>query len=177
MPRRSGRSYVRGRYLAPLGLVAGFIDATGGGGWGPVATPTLLASGRMEPRKVVGSVDTSEFLVSLAASMGFLWALGAQGIRWSVAVALLSGGVLAAPLAAWLVQKITARLLGAAVGGLILVTNARTLFDVAGVGAGTRWPPTSALVAVWVAAVSWVVRAHRREGRPLLSRPAAAPSH
>src|SRR5918997_4137369 len=60
-----GRRYVRGRYLAPLGLGAGFIDATGGGGWGPVATPTILATGKMEPRKVVGSVDTSEFLVAL----------------------------------------------------------------------------------------------------------------
>src|ERR687893_767183 len=65
VPTKEGRRYVRGRFLAPLGLGAGFVDATGGGGWGPVATPTLLASGRMEPRKVVGSVDTSEFLVAL----------------------------------------------------------------------------------------------------------------
>jgi uncharacterized membrane protein YfcA len=57
--------------LAPLGLGAGFLDAVGGGGWGPVGTPTLLASGRMEPRKVVGSVDTGEFLVALGASIGF----------------------------------------------------------------------------------------------------------
>src|SRR5687767_4432417 len=69
-PRKpSGRRYVRGRYLAPLGLGAGFIDATGGGGWGPVATPTILATGRMEPRKVIGSVDTSEFLVASSASI------------------------------------------------------------------------------------------------------------
>ena len=109
---KPGRRYVRGRFLVPLGLGAGFVDATGGGGWGPVATPTLLTSGRMEPRKVVGSVDTSEFLVALAASLGFLAALGSQGMDWGVVVALLAGGVVAAPLAAWLVQKITARLLG-----------------------------------------------------------------
>ena len=59
---------LRRRFLAPLGLVAGFVDATGGGGWGPVGTPAILASGRLEPRKVIGSIDTSEFLVSVAAS-------------------------------------------------------------------------------------------------------------
>ena len=167
-PRRSGRPYVRGRYLAPLGLAAGFIDATGGGGWGPVATPTLLTTGKMEPRKVVGSVDTSEFLVALAASLGFLAALGNQGMKWNVVVALLIGGVLAAPFAAWLVQRATARLLGSAVGGLIVITNTRTIFDVAGAGAGVRWPTYLALVAVWAFAVAWVIRAHRLNGEPIL---------
>ena len=55
--------------------MAGFLDAFGGGGWGPIATPTLLSSGRMEPRKIIGTVDTSEFLVALSASIGFLLAL------------------------------------------------------------------------------------------------------
>jgi hypothetical protein len=167
-PRRHGRPYVRGRYLAPLGLVAGFVDATGGGGWGPVATPTLLATGKMEPRKVVGSVDTSEFMVALAASLGFLAALGSQGIDWAVVGALLAGGVVAAPFAAWLVQLVTARLLGAAVGGLIVLTNARTLFDVAGTGTAVRWPAYFGIVAFWAFAVAWVVFAHRRDGEPLL---------
>ena len=80
------------KFLAPLGLFAGFVDATGGGGWGPVGTPALLASGRIEPRKTIGSIDTSEFLVALAASLGFLLALGSQGILWSwVAVLLVDG--------------------------------------------------------------------------------------
>jgi uncharacterized protein len=166
---KPGRRYVRGRFLAPLGLGAGFIDATGGGGWGPVATPTLLTSGRMEPRKVVGSVDTSEFLVALAASLGFLAALGSQGIDWGVVLALLAGGVVAAPLAAWLVQKITARLLGSLVGGLIIVTNVRTFFDYGEVSGDTRWPVYAALLAAWSGAVAWVVRSHRREGLPLLN--------
>jgi uncharacterized membrane protein YfcA len=165
--QKQGRRYVRGRFLAPLGLGAGFIDATGGGGWGPVATPTLIASGRMEPRKVVGSVDTSEFLVALAASLGFLAALGSQGMDWGVVAALLVGGVFAAPLAAWLVRKVTARLLGTSVGGLIILTNVRTFFDYGGVPANVRWPVYLAIVAVWVLAVAWVVRAHRREGLPL----------
>src|SRR5829696_4801494 len=54
-------------FLSPLGFVAGFLDAFGGGGWGPVATPTLLSSGRMEPRKIIGTVDTSEFVIAVCA--------------------------------------------------------------------------------------------------------------
>jgi uncharacterized membrane protein YfcA len=116
------------KFLAPLGVFAGFIDATGGGGWGPVATPALLSDGRLEPRKVVGTVDTSEFAVSAAASIGFLVGLGGAGINWGFALALLVGGVIAAPLAAYLVKAAPAHLLGVAVGGIILLTNARTIF-------------------------------------------------
>lgn len=66
----------RSRFLSPLGLVGGFVDASGGGGWGPVATPALLTAGKTAPCTVIGSVDTSEFLVALAASIGFLIGLG-----------------------------------------------------------------------------------------------------
>src|SRR5215207_7368296 len=69
-------------FLAPLGLIAGFLDAAGGGGWGPISTPTLLSSGRMEPRKIIGTVDTSEFLVALSASIGFLLALTFAQVPW-----------------------------------------------------------------------------------------------
>jgi len=170
VPKPKGRRYVRGRYLAPLGLGAGFVDATGGGGWGPVATPTILASGKYEPRKVIGSVDTSEFLVALSASIGFLLALGSQGVAWKYVLALLIGGIVAAPLAAWLVRLVTAGLLGASVGGLILVTNTRTLFDTFGVPGDVRQPVYLALFAIWGAAVAVVVRRYRRNGQPLLNR-------
>ena len=63
-------------FLAPMGLVAGTLDAVGGGGWGPVGTTSLLSSGRLEPRKVVGSIGTSEFVVAVGASLGFLFGLG-----------------------------------------------------------------------------------------------------
>jgi uncharacterized membrane protein YfcA len=169
-PKPKGRRYIRGRYLAPLGLTAGFVDATGGGGWGPVATPTILASGKYEPRKVIGSVDTSEFLVALSASIGFLLALGSEGVAWTYVLALLIGGIAAAPLAAWLVQLVTAQLLGASVGGLILVTNIRTLFDSFDVSGAIRRPVYLALLAVWGLAVAIVVRRHRRKGEPLLNR-------
>ena len=104
------------KFLAPLGLFAGFVDATGGGGWGPVATPALLVDGRLQPRKVIGSVDTSELAVSAAASVGFLAGLGAAGINWGFALALLVGGLVAAPLAAYLVRVAPTHLLGVAVG-------------------------------------------------------------
>jgi uncharacterized membrane protein YfcA len=170
-PRKpKGRRYVRGRYLVPLGLGAGFVDATGGGGWGPVATPTILATGRYEPRKVIGSVDTSEFLVALAASIGFLLALGSQGVAWTYVGALLAGGVVAAPLAAWLVRHVTPRLLGASVGGLILVTNARTIFDAYDVDGAIRNPAYLALAAIWAGAAAVAIRRSRQAGEPLLNR-------
>jgi uncharacterized protein len=168
--QRDGRRYVRGRYLVPLGLFGGFVDATGGGGWGPVTTPTLIASGRMEPRKVVGSVDTSEFLVALAASAGFLLALGQEVIATTVLAGLLAGGVAAAPLAAWLVRKVTARLLGALVGGFIVLINARTIFGATGGETlAVRGWAYAAIVAVWLTGLALVVRAHRRDGAPLLN--------
>ena len=168
-PRSTGRPYVRGRYLAPLGLTAGFVDATGGGGWGPVSTPTLLATGRMEPRKVIGSVDTSEFLVALSASIGFLIALGSQAISFRIVGALLLGGLVAAPIAAWLVQKVTARLLGVAVGGLIVITNVRTVFSVLAETGEIRIATYAVLSLVWILAVAYVVREHRMHGLPLVN--------
>jgi uncharacterized membrane protein YfcA len=165
-----GRHYIRGRYLAPLGLGAGFVDATGGGGWGPVATPTILATGKYEPRKVIGSVDASEFLVALAASIGFLVSLGSQGIASRYVVGLLIGGIAAAPIAAWLVRKVTPSLLGASVGGLILITNSRTLFDTYGVSGDLRNLVYSAVGTAWVVALAIVVRRLRRAGEPLLQR-------
>jgi uncharacterized membrane protein YfcA len=151
------------KFLAPLGLFAGFIDATGGGGWGPVATPALLSGGRLEPRKVIGSVDTAEFAVSGAASLGFLVAIGASGIHWSFALALLAGGLVAAPLAAYLVKIAPAYLLGVAVGGMILLTNARTLFSDLDVSDSARIPAYGAIVLVTAAGLYVAgLRARRR---------------
>jgi len=150
---------MRKRFLGPLGLVAGFVDATGGGGWGPVGTPAILASGRMEPRKVIGSIDTSEFIVALAASLGFLFALGSQGINATWVAGLLIGGVIAAPIAAWLVRHVPPRLLGSAVGGIIVFTNTRSLFNSFEVADAVRWPVYAVIVVGWIAAVvhSWRV--------------------
>lgn len=155
---------LRRRFLTPLGLVAGFMDATGGGGWGPVGTPAILASGRMEPRKVIGSIDTSEFFVAVAASLGFLVGLGTAGIDPAWALALLVGGLVAAPIAAWLVRLVPPRVLGSAVGGVIVLTNLRTLLspDVLAVDAGLRDTLLGLVVLAWIAAVAYSFVEHRR---------------
>ena len=154
---------MRKRFLGPLGLVAGFVDATGGGGWGPVGTPAILASGRMEPRKVIGSIDTSEFLVSLAASSGFLFSLGSQGIEAGWVAGLLIGGVVAAPIAAWLVRHVPPRLLGSAVGGIIVLTNTRSLVQAFEVADAVRWPVYAVIVLGWAAAVAHSWRRYRAD--------------
>ncbi len=154
---------LRARFLAPLGLFAGFIDATGGGGWGPVGTPALLASGRIEPRRVIGSISASEFLVTVAASLGFLFALGSEGIDFTWVAALLIGGVIAAPIAAWLAKNVPPRILGSAVGGLIILTNTRTILrsDWVDPSATTMWTIYGLIWAGWASAVAWSVVQHR----------------
>ncbi|MEU6641497.1 sulfite exporter TauE/SafE family protein [Saccharomonospora sp. NPDC046836] len=154
------------RFLAPLGLVAGFVDASGGGGWGPVATTTLLSSGRLEPRKVVGSVDTSEFIVALAASVGFLFALSDEhDLNYTVVAGLMLGGVLAAPLAAWLVRRLPPRVLGAAAGGLIVFTNARTLLSSIDAPAGWTTAALTAIGILWAVGLAAAIRSVREEKR------------
>ncbi len=158
-PTFKGRPSVA--FLAPMGLVAGTLDAVGGGGWGPVGTTSLLSSGRLEPRKVVGSIDTSEFVVAVGASLGFLFGLGSAGINWGYAGALLVGGVIAAPIAAWLVRHLAARVLGTAAGGLIILTNSKTLLEAVGVP-GVGVAVTAAVVFVlWVSAIVWAVKQER----------------
>ncbi|GAA4875035.1 sulfite exporter TauE/SafE family protein [Actinomycetospora straminea] len=152
-----------GKFLGPLGLVAGFLDASGGGGWGPVATSSLLASGRLEPRKVVGSVDTSEFVVALAASIGFLVALSSAEIDVTVVLALMIGGVIAAPFAAYIVRLLPARVLGTAAGGLIILTNARTFLNGIDVASTVVTIVLLVLAVLWVVAIVVAVRTARRE--------------
>jgi uncharacterized protein len=155
-------------FLSPLGLIAGFLDAVGGGGWGPIATPTLLSSGRMEPRKVVGTVDTSEFIVALCASIGFLISLSFAQVPWSVVGALLFGGLIAAPLAAWVVRHLNARVLGTAVGGFILLVNANTFLEAVGLDPQLNVIVYVAILAVWITALVFAIAAIRRERKPVL---------
>ena len=158
------------KFLAPLGLVAGAVDSVGGGGWGPVGTTSLLSSGRLEPRKVVGSIDTSEFLVAIGGSLGFLLALGSQGIAWEIAAALLVGGVIAAPIAAWLVRHMPATVLGVAAGGLIIITNSKTLLEGVGISGSAVALTAAALAVAWVAALVVAVRDHRAARRDVLDQ-------
>lgn len=153
--RRRQLTGVSPKLLAPLGLVAGFVDSTGGGGWGPISTPTLLSTGKVEPRKVVGSVDTSEFLVAVAASIGFLASLDNAGLSWTTVGGLLLGGVIAAPLAAYLVRIVPMRMIGVGAGGLIVLTNSRTLIKSFDLPYGTAI--YVAIAVAWVAALAFTV--------------------
>ena len=167
---------LRKRFLSPLGLVAGFVDSTGGGGWGPVGTPAILASGRLEPRKTIGSIDTSEFLVAVAASLGFILGIGGEGVQATWVVALLVGGIIAAPIAAWLVRLLPPRVLGSAVGGVIVLTNVRTLLRSDWIDAPdpVRYAVYAAVYATWAAAITYSVRQHRAELASVRSTPAEA---
>lgn len=150
------------RFLAPLGLFAGAMDAIGGGGWGPVGTTSLLSSGRLEPRKVIGSIDTSEFVVAIGGSLGFLLALGSQGIDFTLAAALFVGGAIAAPIAAWLVRHLAARVLGVAAGGLIVLTNTKTILESVGVQGSLVAVAAGLLFVTWIAAIVWAVGQERQ---------------
>ena len=162
-PQFKGR--LSAAFLAPLGVVAGLMDAIGGGGWGPVGTTSLLSSGRLEPRKVVGSIDTAEFVVAVGGSLGFLLALGTSGINFGYAAALLAGGVVAAPIAAWLVRRMAARVLGVAAGGLIIVTNSGTILGSWGVAGQTVAATVLVLVVIWVSLIVSALRQEREARR------------
>lgn len=121
--RSVGSRRISHRVMPPLGLVAGFVDAAGGGGWGPVATPSLLAMEAGEPRKVVGTVSAAEFLVSASAVTGFLSAAAFAGVDWRAVAGLLAGGALVAPFAARLAAAADPRRFGVLVAGGVLVLN------------------------------------------------------
>jgi uncharacterized protein len=164
LPKGNLGKPLRKRFLAPLGVVAGFVDSTGGGGWGPVGTPAILASGRLEPRKTIGSIDTSEFLVAIAASIGFIIGIGSEGVNFAWVAALLLGGVIAAPIAAWLVRHIPPRVLGSAVGGVIILTNTRTLLRSDWIDApdATRYTVYAVIYVVWAAALAYSISQYRK---------------
>lgn len=151
------------RWLSPIGLLGGFVDATGGGGWGPVVTPSLMTVTRHEPRRVVGSVSAAEFLVAVSVSVGFLSGAAQHGIPWLPVLGLVTGGVLVAPFAAQLAGRLPHAPMGTLVGGLVILVNGVAI--VAALGGMPGWLDAfvmGALVAV-TGRVAW--RAWQREQR------------
>ena len=108
--------------VAPLGLVGGFLDAAGGGGWGPVVTSNLLIQGA-DPRKVVGTVNTVEFFLTLTVSAAFIWHLGVADVAGAT-LGLLIGGLLAAPLGAWAAKHFPPKQMLILVGFVLSLTSA-----------------------------------------------------
>jgi uncharacterized membrane protein YfcA len=121
-----GGAYRPAKVIAPLGLIGGFLDAAGGGGWGPVVTSNLLVQGT-EPRKTIGTVNTAEFFLTTAISLTFIATLGIAAFTIA-AVGLIIGGLLAAPLGAMLVKRIAAKRLLTMVGFVLIATSAFSLY-------------------------------------------------
>ena len=111
------------RWLSPIGLLGGFVDATGGGGWGPVVTPSLMTVTSHEPRKVVGTTNAAEFAVAVSVSLGFITGAAHQDIPWLPVLGLVLGGVIVAPIAARLAGRLPHAPMGVMVGGLIILVN------------------------------------------------------
>ncbi len=111
-------------HLTLLGLVGGFFDAIGGGGWGPVVTTTLVARGN-NPRYSIGSVNGSEFFITFAESVTFLLTIGLG--NWPIILGLLLGGAIAAPLGAFATRRLPTRALMILVGLLIIALSVRTI--------------------------------------------------
>jgi uncharacterized membrane protein YfcA len=118
------------RVVEPLGLVGGFLDAAGGGGWGPVVTSNLLVQGA-HPRKVIGTVNTAEFFLSITISATFIASLGMEAFSHSM-IGLLIGGMLAAPFGGYAAKRIPAK------GLLILVGTVLTLTSLYGIWTALR---------------------------------------
>jgi uncharacterized membrane protein YfcA len=149
------------RWLAPIGLVGGFVDATGGGGWGPVVTPSLMTVTRHEPRKVVGTTNAAEFVVAVSVSSGFLTGAAQHSIPWVPVIGLVVGGVLVAPFAARLAGRLPHALMGTLVGALIVLVNGATL--VSSLGGLPWWLDLLSIASVMVAGGAVALRAWSRE--------------
>lgn len=111
--------------LLPLGAVGGFFDAIGGGGWGPIVTSTLVARGN-NPKFTIGSVNLAEFFVTIAEAATFFTIIGLA--HWQIIVGLIIGGVLAAPLAAYVCKRLPSRTLMMIVGVVIIALSIRTIY-------------------------------------------------
>ena len=110
------------KFIAPLGLFGGFLDAAGGGGWGPVVTSNLLIQGA-DPRKVVGTVNSVEFFLTLTISATFIWHLGIADLAGAT-LGLLIGGVMAAPIGAWAAKHFNPKTMLILVGMVLTATSA-----------------------------------------------------
>ncbi|MEQ8311892.1 MAG: sulfite exporter TauE/SafE family protein [Sphingopyxis sp.] len=114
------------KVVAPLAVVGGFLDAAGGGGWGPVVTSNLLVQGG-EPRKIVGTVNSVEFFLALSVSLAFIWQLGFEDILGPT-LGLIVGGVAAAPIGAMMAKRFSPKLMLVMVGVVLTATSAFGLY-------------------------------------------------
>lgn len=124
--RLSQPSFADPKYTSPLALAGGFLDAAGGGGWGPVVTSNLLIQGG-DPRKVIGTVNSAEFLLTLSISIAFIATLGLAAFTL-ITVGLIIGGVIAAPFGAVLASRVSPRTLLLAVALVLIATSSYSIW-------------------------------------------------
>ena len=149
---------LRTRNLWPIGLFGGCGDATGGGGWGPVATPSLMTVTKHKPHRIVGTVSASEFLVAASASIGFLFGAGEAGVPWLAVLGLVIGGVITAPIAARLAKKAPTAPLGVAVGGMVLIANTVVIASVLAISGAISAAIVAVELVITIAIVIQVVK-------------------
>ena len=118
--------------LVPLGYVAAFTDALGGGGWGPIATTTLVAN-NVKPNEAIGSVNFAEFFVTTAEAITFMLLLGPENFNWLIVIGLIIGGVICSPISAWLCKKLPHKVLGILVGTVVMILSVRMILKFVGI--------------------------------------------
>lgn len=155
-------SAISRKFLTPLGIVGGFLDAVGGGGWGPITAPVLMARKGVSPKKVIGTVDTSEFAIAVSATLGFILFLGLEHFQWQWVLAFMIGGVIAAPIAAWLVRIVPSYMLGVLVGGFIILTNAMTIIKTVALPVSWAALAYSLIMVLWSVAIFYQIMNRKR---------------
>lgn len=155
-------SPISSKFLTPLGMVGGFFDAVGGGGWGPITAPVLIAKNGISPKKVIGTVDTSEFAIAVSATLGFILFLGVDQYQWQWVIAFMIGGVIAAPIAAWLVRIVPSYILGVLVGGFIILTNSMTIIKTVALPGSLATLAYTLIIGLWSVAIFYQVKNRKR---------------
>lgn len=153
---------ISSKFLTPLGMVGGFFDAVGGGGWGPITAPVLIAKNGISPKKVIGTVDTSEFAIAVSATLGFILFLGVDQYQWQWVIAFMIGGVIAAPIAAWLVRIVPSYMLGVLVGGFIILTNSMTVIKTVALPVTLASLAYALIIGLWAVAIFYQVKNRKR---------------
>ncbi|RYE57249.1 MAG: sulfite exporter TauE/SafE family protein, partial [Sphingobacteriales bacterium] len=111
--------------IGPLAFIGAFLDSIGGGGWGPIVTSTLISRGG-HPRYTIGSVNLTEFFVTVASSLTFIMMIGLT--HWQIIAGLIIGGAIAAPIGAMLTKKLNVKTIMILVGTIVIITSLRTIY-------------------------------------------------
>jgi uncharacterized membrane protein YfcA len=122
---QNGNGQKKKTNITILGLIGGFIDSFGGGGWGPLVTGTFIKNGRT-PRYVIGSSTAAKFVLTFVSAVTFIFTVGIH--HWNIVAGLLIGGIVTAPFSAILTAKLPIRKMFIAVGIVVIVMSLITIY-------------------------------------------------